>query len=197
MSKKSQHEDYWGRCWAVALERHMEAEIRPARPNKDPPDIDFHIRRRDGSVVTCWGEVTGTYYDSIEARWLWRAETANGGRIYWEPNAVMGSKARELVERKRKKYHELVERRGRGHLLVLLHSPLTSRSTRVNAEEALLDLLKTGSSQDFDPFETVWLGYRLPITSPDEREDPQHAFLDDPDGDRFNFLKCIWTRPIR
>ena len=196
MSKKHQHEDYWGRCWAVALERHMDAKVRSARPHEDPPDVDFQIRRRDGTVATCWGEVTGTYYDSNEAKQLWGPEPGIGGGGYWEPDAVMGEKARELVERKRRKYRELVKRRGRGHLLVLLHSPLTTRSTRVNAEEAILDVLETGSNQHFDPFESVWLGYRLPITCPDEQEDPQHAYRDELGGHRLNFLKCIWTRPI-
>ena len=142
-----------------------------------------------------WGEVTGTYYDSKEAKWLWRAEPGNEGEVYREPDAVMGARARELVEHKRNKYRKLVRRRGLGHLLVLLHSPLTTRSTRVEAEKAILDTLETGPSQGVDPFETVWLGYRLPITSPNEQEAPEHVFRDAPNGERFNFLKCIWTRP--
>ena len=174
----------------------MDAEVRSTRPHEDPPDIDFQIRRRDGAVVTCWGEITGTYYDSNEARLLWGPEPGIGGGRSWEPDAVLGGKARDLVQQKYKKYRELVHRRGRGHLLVLLLSPLTTRSTRVNAEEAILDMLETGLDQNSDPFETVWLGYRLPITSPDEKEDPKHAYPDEPDEHRFNFLKCIWTRPI-
>ena len=46
---------------------------------------------------------------------------------------------------------------------------------------------------DSNPFETIWLGYRLPFTTPDEQEDPQHAFQDETDAERFNFIKCIWT----
>ena len=192
--KQRQHEDYWGRCWAAALGKHMGAEVRSSRPDEDPPDIDFHIRRRDGTVTTSWGEVTGTYYDSNEAGWLWGSVPGNRGG-YREPDAVLGIRARDLVERKRKKYHELVQRRGRGYLQVLLHSPLTTRSTRVEAEEAIRDMLETGPSAEFEPFETVWLGYRLPWTIPEEKEDPKYAFRDVPDGDRFNFLKCIWTDP--
>ena len=48
---------------------------------------------------------------------------------------------------------------------------------------------------DLDPFETVWLGYRLPYTTPDEQEDLQYVFRDQTDGERFNFMKCIWTKP--
>ena len=119
---KRQHEDYWGSCWAVALGQHMDAEVRSTRPDEDPPDIDFHIRRCDGTVMTSWGEVTGAYYNSNEAKWLWGAEPGNVGGGYWEPDAVMGVRARDLVERKRKKYRELARRRGRGH-----SKPITCR----------------------------------------------------------------------
>ena len=60
--------------------------------------------------------------------------------------------------------------------MVLLHSPLTTRSTRVEAEEAIRGMLETGPSAEFEPFETVWLGYRLPWTIPEEKEDPKYAF---------------------
>ena len=193
--KQRQHEKYWGSCWAVPLGQHMDAEVHSIRPDEDPPDIEFHIRRRDGTVMNSWGEVTGAYYDSNEAKWLWGTEPKNKGGIYWEPDALMGVRARDLVEHKRKKYRELAQRRGPGHLLVLLNSPLTTRNTRVKAEESILDLLKTGPDPEFDPFKTVWLGYRLPYTSPEEQEDPQYAFRDALDGERFNFMKCIWNRP--
>ena len=169
--------------------------MRATRPHEDPPDIDFHIERRDGTDMTSWGEVTGTYYDSTEAKWLWGPDSGDNGGLYFEPDATMATRARDLVERKRDKYERLVRRRGRGHLLVLLHSPLTSRSTRVAAEESIRALMEAEPSPTLDPFETVWLGYRLPITTRAEQEQPQYAFRDAPDGDRFNFLKCIWTNP--
>ena len=65
--KQREHEGYWGRCWAVALEYHLAAEVHPSRPSDDPPDIDFHIEHPDGTVLTSWGEITGTYYDATEA----------------------------------------------------------------------------------------------------------------------------------
>ena len=185
------HENYWGRCWGAALGKQMGAEVRSSRPDSDPPDIDFQIRRSDGTVEMSWGEVAGSYYDGHEASWLWGAHAGNGGRGYWEPDAVMGMRAQNLVVCKRAKYRELVCQRGHGHLLILLHSPLTTRSTRVEAESGIRELLETGPAPNIDPFETVWLGYRLPWTTPEEREDPEHAFRDTPDGDRFNFLKCI------
>ena len=52
--KQREHEDYWGRCWAVALGQHRQAEMRATRPHEDPPDIDFHIERRDGTDMTSW-----------------------------------------------------------------------------------------------------------------------------------------------
>ena len=139
-----------------------------------------------------WGEVTGAYQDSGEAKWLWATKAGNESRGYWEPDATIANEARDLVKRKVGKYRELVQLRGQGNLLVLLHSPLTTRSTRVEAEKAIRDLLESGSSEDFNPFETVWLGYRLPWTISEEQEDPEYAFRDAPDGDRWNFLKCIW-----
>ena len=190
-----QHEEYWGQCWAVPLGQHLAAEVHPTRPHDDPPDIDFRIERPDGTVVTSWGEVTGTYYDAQEAKLLWSRESGNSDRLYFEPDAIIGARARNRLQRKRDKYEGLVRRRGCGHLLVLLHSRLTTRSTRVAAEESMLALLETESHRAFDPFATVWLGYRLGIALLADQEDPQYAFRDASDGEGFNFLKCIWAKP--
>ena len=190
-----QHENYWGKCWAIALGQHLHAAIRWSRPDEDAPDAYFHVRRHDRAEVTTWGDVTGAYYNGQEeGKWLWDGEDREHGGIYWEPDAVVGIKARERVERKRKKYRELARRVGPGHLLVLLHSPLTTRSTKVEAEGCIRELLESTPSLDSDPFETVWLGYRLPCTTPDEQEDPQHVFQDRTGAERFNFIKCIWIR---
>ena len=193
--KQREDEDYWGRCWAVALGRHLQAEVCSIRPDEDPPDVDFHIEVRDGTVVTSWGEITSAYYDSTEAKWLWGPESRDDGGLYLEPDAVMATRASDLVERKRDKLRELGRHRGRGHLLVLLRCPLTSRSTREAAEESIRAVMMTEPNPAPDPFETVWLGYRLPITIRAEQEQPQYAFRDTPNGDSFNFLKCIWTNP--
>ena len=189
-----QHEDYWGRCWTVPLGAYLGAEVRSSRPDNDAHDIEFRTQRSDGTVATSWGEVTGTYYDNTEARWLWDPSPAeNQSGLYVDPDARTGIAARDRVAQKRGKYRELAERRGGGHLLVLLHSPLTSRSTRVDAERRIRELLETGPAPDFDPFETVWLGYRLSLTVPDQMEDPEHVFPDGSDGSRRNFLKCVWS----
>ena len=175
------------------LGRHLNAQIRWSRPDEDPPDVDFHVRRHDGTEVTVWGEVTGVYYNRHEAKWLWGDIRRAGG--YWNPDARSGRAARDRVECKLKKCSTLAQRRGRGHLLVLLHSPLTTRSTRVEAERCMRELLVSAPCSDSEPFETVWLGYRLPWTTPHEQEDPQHVFLDQTGAERFNFIKCIWIRP--
>ena len=188
-----QHEDYWGRCWTVPLGRYLRADVQSSRPDNDAHDIEFRIQGSDGTVTTSWGEITGAYYDNSEARRLWGPAQVGATRGYMEPDARTAEEARDRVGQKRGKYRGLTERRGRGHLLVLLHSPLTTRSTRVAAERRMQELLGTGPAPDFDPFETVWLGYRLPWTVPDEMEDPEHAFPDGPDGNRHNFLKCIWS----
>ena len=193
--EQRQHEDYWGRCWAVPLGQHLAGEVHPSRPSDDPPDINFRIERPDGTVLTSWGEVSGTYYDAAEAKWLWGSESKDAARLYFEPDAMMAACAGDRVARKRGKYESLVRRYGRGHLLVLLHSPLTTRSTRIAAEESILALMESGPPPTFDPFETVWLGYQLGMTTRREQEHPEYAFRDAPDSDRFNFLKCIRTHP--
>ena len=184
------HEDYWAMQWAIPLGQYLNAQIRWSRPDEDPPDAHFHARRHDGTEVMVWGEMTGVYLDE-EAKWLWGDEPRKVGGFWREPDAVLGIRAREQVERKRKKYLELARRRGPGHLLVLLLSRLTTRSTRVEVESRLRELLESAPSVDSDPFETVWLGYHLPSTT-DEQEDPQHVFRDRADAGRFNFIKRIW-----
>ena len=191
--RQRQHEDYWGRCWTVPLGRYLCAEVQCGRPDNDAHDMEFRIQRSDGRVATSWGEVTGAYHDNSDAKWLWGPERPGAARGYIEPDARTGMEARDMAARKLNKYRDLAERRGPGHLLVLLHSPLTTRSTRVEAEERILDLLNVETGVAFNPFETVWLGYRLPWTVPDQKEDPEHAFHDGEEGDRFNFLKCIWS----
>lgn len=179
--------------WAIPLGQHLNARVRWRRPDGDPPDAYFHVRGRDGTEVLVWGEVTGVYLDD-EAKWLWGEDNREGGG-WWEPDVALGIKAQEQVERKRRKYLELARRWGPGHLLVLLLSPLTARSTRIKAERLVRELLESAPGVPSDPFETVWLGYRLPHTTPDEQEEPRFAFRDRTDWNRFNFMKCIWIRP--
>ncbi len=188
-----QHEDYWGMHWAIPLGQHLNAPVRWRRPDEDPPDTYFCVRGRDGTEVLVWGELTGVYLDD-EAKWLW-GEDNRGCGGWWEPDVALAIKAREQVERKRRKYLKLARRRGPGHLLVLLLSPLTARSTRIKVEQLVRELLESAPGVPSDPFETVWLGYRLPHTTPDEQEDPRFAFRDRTDWKRFNFMKCIWIRP--
>ena len=96
-------------CWAIPLGQHINAQVQWSRSDEDPPDVNFHIRGRDGTEVTVWGEVTGAYYNSNEAKWLWGARPGNReGGGYWEPDAVLATKARKRVQGKRKKYLELV-----------------------------------------------------------------------------------------
>lgn len=188
------HEDYWAQCWAVALGRHLSAQVQSSRPAQDPPDVDFAVRSSDGTATTAWGEVTGAYYGSDEAKWLWRGTPpTQHGKEYCEPDMVVALEARALVDRKRQKYSALTRQRGNGHLLVLLHSPLTTRSTRLAAESSIRHALSDSGSGLVHPFETVWLGYRLPITSESQREDSKDVFRDPTGGDRLNFLKCIWV----
>ena len=189
--QQRQHEEYWGRCWTVPLGRYLCAEVQSSRPDNDAHDIEFWIQRSDGTVTSSWGEIAGAYYDNSEAEWLWGAEQPGAGRGYIEPDARTGVEARDMAARKLGKYRDVADVRGRGHLLVLLHSPFTTRSTRVDAERRIGELLDTKTGVAFNPFETVWLGYRVPLTVPEEREDPEHVFHDGEDGDRCNFLKRI------
>ena len=195
-TQKRDHEDYWGRCWAVALGRHLNAQVQSSLPTQDPPDVDFAVRSPDGTGTNTWGELTGAYYDSDEGKWLWGSSLGTQhGVANREPDAVVAHEARALVERKRQKYSALVQQRGKGHLLVLLHSPLVTRATRVATEFSIRDALASTPGGHADPFESVWLGYRLPITVESEQEDPQHVFRAPTSGGRLNFLKCTWATP--
>lgn len=191
--QQRQHEEYWGRCWTAPLGRYFCADVQSRRAENDAHDIEFRIQRSDGTVTASWGEVTGAYYDNKEAEWLWGAERPRAARDYIEPDARTGMEARDLAARKLGKYRNVADVRGRGHLLILLHCPLTTRSTRVDAERRIRELLDTETGIAFNPFETVWLGYRLPLTVLEEREDPEHVFHDGEERDRFNFLKRIWS----
>ena len=75
--------------------------------------------------------------------------------------------------------------------MVVLNHPLTTRSTRVEAERGIRELL-CRARRESEPFRTIWLGYRLPYTTEDEQEDARHVFQD---HERLNFMKCVWTMP--
>ena len=188
-------EVYWGRCWAAAIGQHLNAEVHSSIPSKDPPDVEFTARSPDGSATTTWGEVTGTYLDSKEAKLLWgRGPQSDEGEVYCEPDRVAALRAGALVQRKRQKYDSLVQQKGRGHLLVVLHSPLTTRTTRVGAERSIQEVLTRPVGRHTDPFDSVWLGYRLPITVASEQEDEEHVYRAPMDEERRNFMKCIWVQ---
>lgn len=189
-----QHEEYWGRRWAVALARHYRKDVRWNRPDQDPPDCSFRLTHQDGKVMTCWGEITGAYYSPDDAKWLWDTQSVSGGRTYCDPDSQIAESARASVERKLVKYGELVQQQGRGHLLALLNSPLTTRSTRIESEEYILDMLGSRPRSALGPFKSIWLGCLLPQTWPEEPVEPKYAFRESPDSPRLNFIKCIWIR---
>lgn len=192
---QQQHEGYWIERWAEVLgQRMMNALVRVRRPESDPPDAWFHVSKENRTEMITWGEVTCAYYDNREAEDLWKGESASWsspGNLYAGPDETIAAFAEEVFEKKRGKYVKLVEQYGRGHLLVVLISPFSTRSTRVNAEERIREQLRHQERAGSGQFETAWLGYELPWTSPDEQEDPEYAFQDPTPVGRFNFLKCI------
>ena len=188
------HEDYWRQCWEIPLGRHLKAKVQSTLAAPDPPDFEFEVLWPDATTTRTWGELTGAYYSASEAKWLWGTVPASThDAVYVEPDAAVALEARTQVEKKSQKYSDLVRRAGKGHLLVLLHSPLTTRSTRVAAETAICDALNSSVSGRTGPFASVWLGYCLGFTSPSEQEDPKYVFRDPTGGDRLDFLKCIWV----
>lgn len=197
-ASQRQHEDDWGKRWVAALGRHMKiSRVRRSRPKSDPPDVVFHVSREDGTETKTWGEITDVYYDNREAQALWRREPSSRPFPgYVGPDETIAARAEKETEKKLGKYATLVEQHGRGHLLIVLVSPFTTRGTRVEAEERILEQLYRQDRAGSRPFETVWLGYQLPWTSPAEREDPKYAFRDPTADGRFNFFKCIWEAPI-
>ena len=131
------HEDNWAKCWVAPLGKFLNAQdVRTSRPNDvaTPPDATFHVRHSDGNETTTWGEITDVYYDETEARLLWSGTSKGKPRIYTEPDAQTADEAEKRVERKLKKYPALVSEQGRGHLLLVISSPLTTRSTWTEME---------------------------------------------------------------
>ena len=187
--KQMQHEDYWANCWEVPMCKYLRAQkVLASRPRRDPPDVHFHVLHPDGLETSTWGEVTGAYYGPRDAEWLWDDESEGGFRDYDQPDERIAAAVIERVSQKLLKYSDLQKSRGKGNLLVVLNSPLTTRSTRVEAEHGVLKSLPNRSS-DVTPFQSIWLAYRLPETSLDEMEDPPFVFADKY-GDHV-FFKCI------
>ena len=187
--EQMQHEDYWANCWEVPMCQYLGAHtVQASRPRHDPPDVHFHILHPDGRETSTWGEVTGAYYGPRDAEWLWADEPKGGFRDYDQPDESIAAAVIERVSKKLLKYSDLVKNRGKGNLLVVLNSPLTTRSTRVEAERGVL---KSLSNKSFDaaPFQSIWLAYRLPETSLDEMENPPFVFADKC-GEHV-FFKCI------
>ena len=145
--------------------------------------------------MSTWGEVTGAYYDNREAEGLWKGEPVSRPFPgYVGPDETIAARAGKEFGKKRAKYATLAEQHGKGHLLIVLPSPLTTRSTRVEAEKRIRERLRHHDYVGPGPFETIWIGYELPCTSPEEKEDPKFAFRDPTADGRFNFLKRIWPR---
>ena len=184
------HEEYWAKCWVEPLRKFLRAEkIQASHLPHDPPDVEFCIWNLNGHTENTWGEITATYYHNYEAKWLWDHRATNSSMFYVGPDENIAVSAVARVKDKISKYDELVGMRGKGHLLVLLNSPMTTHSTRAISEKRILNLL--GRQCTDLPFQSLWLAYRLPETTEDETEDPQFAFSDESGSGRRNLFKCI------
>ena len=184
-------EDYLAECWQKPMCRFLKArEVRGIRPNFDPPDVDFHVIHQDARKYVTWGEITCTFYNNKEAKWIRGEEVVDSSFCYFQPDKKIGEFVTNILEGKLKKYDALVEARGKGHLLLFLNSPLTTRSTRLLAEQSIIDAIRNNQSFNF-PFESVWLSYRIPETSRDEMELSSFCFRDE-EG-QLNFFKPAWS----
>ena len=188
-----QHEKFWWQHWATPFANSLDAVHCSANPGADPPDVEFSLELRDQSRLESWGELTGTYAGSIEAAYLWDETPPYSGLLYSEPDESIVEHTVTTVAKKLLKYQDLVQSRGHGHLLVLLNSPLTTRTVRRKAEKKILPLLVQADQGQSNPFASVWLAYRLGQTSYEEMEKPQYAFPVSGERDRFNFFKRIWV----
>ncbi|MCY4128260.1 MAG: hypothetical protein OXG15_03330 [Gammaproteobacteria bacterium] len=181
--------------WSVPFKDFVGVNQCSTGPGSDPPDVEFFITTNDGSKLHTWGEITGTYAGSIEAEYLWADSPKSSGLIYSGPDDSIALHTANAVAKKLQKYQDLVHARGLGHLLVVLNSPLTSRTPRQMAEDKTIPLLVRASEYARSPFASVWFGYRLGQTSQDEMEDEKHVFPVVGLRSRFNFFKCIWYDP--
>ena len=192
-SQQQKHliEDYLAECWQKPICRYFQArEVRGTRPNTDPPDVDFHVIHRDGRKTVTWGEITCTFYNNEEAKFIRGEETDDSWFYYHQPDKLIGEFVANILESKLKKYSALEKTRGKGHLLIFLNSPLTTRTTRILAGLSVSEAIRNDRTSNF-PFESVWLSYRLPQTSKNEMELPSLCFRDK--QGLLNFFKPVWT----
>lgn len=142
-----------------------------------------------------WGEFTGVYESKSEAKRLWDFDRPDDKVIYVNPRKSIKDNAVEQLERKLKRYGELVEIYGPGHLLMSIHSPPGStRETRIAVENAIVARLSLFEFDTECPFQSIWLGCRYPKSWENRKEDLEDVFYD-PEGTRaLIFLKCIWDR---
>ena len=188
------HEDYWSERWAEALGRDlMNGQVRVCQPESDKPDAVFCLSKRDGTEARTWGEVTCIYYDNQEAEYLWGGQPRSRPTpAFSGSDKTIADKAAKAVRVKYNKFKTWAQQYGIGHLLVVLMHRLTTRSTRVETENSIHDLLRSPGLTDSGTFQSVWLAYHLPEMVPSEREALEYVFPDPTSGGRRNFFKCIW-----
>ena len=180
------------RQWAVPFGQSVGASHCLADVGADPPDVEFSFPNNHGSQLAFWGEITGTYAGPLEAEYLWDEAPRNSGLVYSGPDDSIAANTALIVLKKLSKYQDLVQKRGLGHLLVVLNSPLTTSTTRVKAEEQTLPLLEEAFQNKNNPFESVWFAYRLGHTSPQDIVEEQYVFPVIGEPNRWNFFKCLW-----
>ena len=196
---QTRHEDYWAKRWAAPLGKYLNVQdVRTTRPNDvaTPPDVTFHVRRSDGNETATWGEITDVYYDETEARLLWSGTSKGQPRMYTEPDAQTADQAEKRVERKLKKYPALVSEQGRGHLLLVISSRLTTRSTRTELESRVLARLRGDGEPNLQLIRNGLARVLSAVHDADEQEDLPHVFRDPIDSQQFNFIKHIWTASL-
>ena len=171
----------------------MNGKVRVCQPKSGKADAVFYVSKRDGTEARSWGEVTCIYYDNQEAEYLWGGQPRSRPiPAFCGSDKTIADKAAGAVQIKYNKYKAWAQQYGIGHLLVVLMHRLTTRSTRVETENSIRDLLRSPGLADSGTFESVWLAYQLPETVPSEGEPLEYVFPDPTSGVRRNFFKCIW-----
>lgn len=183
---------YWIECWQIPLQRHLKVRsICTTRPQNGRFDALFNTKSILGRRETTWGEVTAAYYSSNEAKFMWDLDGPDRFMNQFQPDQHISGAVVQAVAKKVEKYSDIVKKLGKGHLLVVMNAPLTTRSTREMAECKVLEFLKTKKNEQI-PFDTFWLAYRMSEIEPVRPEHQSNIYPDE--SCQQNFFKCIATQ---
>ena len=193
--RKLQHpvELHWIEWWKIPLSKYMKAkEVRTKYPTSRLPRVQLSIDYHEGTIIRSWAEITAAYASSAEAQFLRQEESRGNPLVNVNPQDNIASWALWSVENlmRNENFSNLVNERGKGHLLVVLDSPFASFSTLERAEHRIVEFLHNNYTED-TPFRFFWLAFHISVF--EQPKENRTSFVYAVNARRKNFFKCIFT----